>query len=52
MFLYSVQTGSGVLSLGVKRADRETDHPPPFSAEAKSGETISPLSHTPSWRGA
>jgi hypothetical protein len=42
-----------VLSLGVKRPGRETDHSPPSSAEVK--ECVELYLHspnTPSWRGA
>jgi hypothetical protein len=34
----------------VKRQELESDHSPPFSAEAKNGGLMSPLPHTFSWR--
>jgi hypothetical protein len=41
-----------VVSPAVKWAKREADHLPPNTAQEKTGGAISPLSYTPSWRGA
>jgi hypothetical protein len=41
-----VQWGTGALSPGVKRPERETDYSSPSSAEIKSGGAVPPLSHT------
>jgi hypothetical protein len=60
---HSVYTGSGVYPAfytmvttgsfsGVKWLGREADHSPPFNAEVKNGETISPLLHKSSWSSA
>jgi hypothetical protein len=62
-FLHSVQTGTeanpasypkitGVISLEVKRPEREANHSPPSSVEIKNGGTVYPLPHMSSWRGA
>jgi hypothetical protein len=37
---------------GVQRLRREADHSPPSSDKVKNGGAISPLPHSPSWRGA
>jgi len=48
-----IQWVPGVLSLGVKRWGRETDHPPPSSAEVKECVELYFLSpNTLSWRAA
>jgi hypothetical protein len=52
-FHLCVQTGSGALSLGVKRPGRVADNSPPPSAEVKECVGIYLHSHnTSSWRGA
>jgi hypothetical protein len=38
----SYPIGTGGLSLGVKRQERESDHSPPSSAEVKNGRAIPP----------
>jgi hypothetical protein len=38
------------VSPGVKQPGHETDHSPPARAEVNSGEVITSLPHTPSWR--
>jgi hypothetical protein len=45
-----IQWVPGVISPRVGRTGREADHSP--SAEIKNGGAISPLPHSPSWRGA
>jgi hypothetical protein len=56
--IHIIQTGPGAhpasypLGTGdsfpwVKRTERETDHPPPYSAEVNNGGTISALLHMP-----
>jgi hypothetical protein len=40
------------LSPEIERLGREADHSPTSSAEVKNDETLLPLPHTPSWRGA
>jgi hypothetical protein len=42
----------GVLSSDVKQPGRETDHPPPSSAEVKNSRAIPPIPHTLSSRDA
>jgi hypothetical protein len=55
MLLYTTASypiGTGGLSLGVKRPEREADHSPPSSAQVKNDGATPPLPHTFSWRGA
>jgi hypothetical protein len=48
-----IQRVPGVLSVGVKRPEREADHSPPSSAEVKECmELYFQSPNTPSWRGA
>jgi hypothetical protein len=47
-----IQLVTGAPSLWVKRQGRETDHPPPTSAEVKKMWSIHPLPHTSSWTRA
>jgi hypothetical protein len=37
---------------GIKREEHGTDSSLPSNAEVKNGGTITPLLHTPSWRGS
>jgi len=43
-FRHRVQTSSGTLSTGVKRSEREADHTPPSSAEAKNAWSYTSIS--------
>jgi hypothetical protein len=42
---YSMGTGEGAISSGVKRSGLEADHLPPSSAEVKNDGAVPPLSH-------
>jgi hypothetical protein len=51
-YLASYPVGTGALNQRVKRQLREAEHSPPSSVEVKNTGSISPLSHTSSWRDA
>jgi hypothetical protein len=46
-----IQSVTGTVSLGVKRAEREDDHSPLSSAEVKNAWSYTSAFHTSSWRG-
>jgi hypothetical protein len=48
----SIQSVTGILSLGIRQLGLEADHFPPSNAEVKNGGAIPPLHHASLWRGA